>query len=202
MLSAQCTDTIVNRITPALFKKYPTTQSFAETSLDELEKDIRSAGFFRTKAKHINKAAQIIMKKHHGNVPNTMEELTALPGVARKTANIVLSNAFGMLVGIAVDTHVSRITQRLRFFPIHLTHGTLPVMGGIGHKRTVEYYKLTDTNRIEKALMRIIPKNEWNTITYQLIEHGRAICKAQSPRCHVCPIAHLCPSSHNPYVET
>ena len=171
ILSAQCTDKQVNKVTPSLFKKFPTPETMANAPIEELEELIRSTGFFRNKAKNIKAAAKLIKEKFNGKVPETMEELTSLPGVARKTANIVLFNAFGKIEGIAVDTHVKRVAQRL---------------GLTKHK---------DPVKIEKDLMKIIPKEDWGIITFILIEHGRKICKARKPLCDKCPVKDLCPSA-------
>jgi len=170
MLSAQCTDTRVNLITEKLFKKYKTVKDYSRAEQSDLEQDIRSAGFFRNKAKNIISAARKIISDHKGKVPQTMEELTALPGVARKTANIVLFNAFGQNQGIAVDTHVRRLSQRLG-----LTENN-------------------DPDKIEQDLMKLVPQKIWGSFTYLLIEHGRAVCKARKPKCGQCVLAELCPS--------
>ncbi|MBS3054604.1 MAG: endonuclease III [Candidatus Aenigmarchaeota archaeon] len=171
MLSAQCTDKMVNRITPALFAKYRTAKDFASADIRGLEGMVKSAGFYRTKAKHIKDACKIIVGKHGGKVPDTMEGLLELPGVARKTANIVLSNAYGKNEGIAVDTHVKRLAFRLGF-----TENSNP-------------------EKIEKDLMAAFPRSEWNKVTYLLIEHGRAICKAPVPLCSRCALAGICPKN-------
>ena len=171
MLSAQCTDKRVNMVTPVLFAKYKSAKDFASADLGELEQMVRSTGFFRMKAKHIKEACKIIVKKHKGNVPDTMEWLMELPGVARKTANIVLSNAYGKNDGIAVDTHVKRLAFRL----------------GLSEN--------TNPDKIEKDLMAAIPRSEWNKVTYLLIEHGRAVCKARAPICSQCDINGMCPKN-------
>ena len=170
-LSAQCTDVMVNKVTPALFQKYPTAAATARAPIGELERLIRSTGFYHNKAKNLKGAAQTIMEKFSGKVPGTKKELLELPGVARKTANIILGNAFGVVEGIAVDTHVMRVSGRLG-----LTANTNP-------------------EKIEKDLMRILHRKEWFLFTYRIIDHGRAICKAPTPRCGVCLINKLCPSS-------
>jgi endonuclease III len=169
ILSAQCTDKRVNIVTKELFKKYKKAEDFAYGDLEELKKYIKSTGFYNNKAKNIQNACKIIVEKHKGKIPNTMEDLLELPGVARKTANIVLSNAFGINEGIAVDTHVMRLSQRLGFS------------------------KNKDPKKIEIDLMKIFPKSEWNKVTYYLIEHGRAVCKAPVPICSKCPIEKMCP---------
>ncbi|MFZ5994834.1 MAG: endonuclease III [Thermodesulfobacteriota bacterium] len=171
ILSAQCTDERVNKVTVSLFKKYPTVESYARASLPELEEAIRSAGFFRNKARNIKACCELILEKFGGRIPQTMDELITLPGVARKTANIVLSNAFGIVEGIAVDTHVRRLAYRLGF--------------------TIE----TDPDKIEKDLMAVIPQKYWFNLSYVLIDHGRRICKARAPGCKRCVVRHLCPSS-------
>jgi endonuclease-3 len=170
MLSAQSTDDQVNRVTRRLFKKYRRPEDYANASLKELQRDIRSLGIFRNKAKHIKESARIIVKKFDSQVPRTMEELTSLPGVGRKTANIVLGNTYGIVEGIAVDTHVARLARRLG-----LT-------------------KHTTQDKIEKDLMRIIPREEWFNITNLLIAHGRAVCHARSPEHSKCVLFDLCPS--------
>ncbi len=173
ILSAQCTDKQVNKITPLLFEHFPTPEAMAKAPVEKIEELIRSTGFYRNKAKNIKEAARIITEKFGGKVPDTMEDLLTLPGVARKTANIVLFNAYGKIEGIAVDTHVKRLAQRLG-----LT-------------------KQKDPVKIEKDLMKLIPKKDWGTITYLLIEHGRNICKARKPLCDKCPIKDLCPSARD-----
>ncbi len=169
ILSAQCTDVQVNKVTPLLFSKFPTAQDLAEADPSEIEEIIRSTGFFRNKAKNIRNTARIIVERFGGKVPDTMEELLTLPGVARKTANIVLYNAFGKTDGIAVDTHVKRLSKRLG-----LTSSDNPV-------------------KIEKDLMKVIPVELWGPISYMLVEHGRKVCRAKSPQCPVCPLRGLCP---------
>jgi endonuclease-3 len=171
MLSAQCTDEVVNKITVPLFKKYPDVKDYASANIEEFEQDIRSAGFYHNKAKNIIASAQLIIEKYRGNVPSNMADLIALPGVARKTANIVLYNAFGIIDGIAVDTHVSRLSQRL----------------GLS--------KNTDPVKIEKDLMQIIPHKIWGSFSYLLIEHGRAVCIARKPKCKDCILNDICPSA-------
>lgn len=170
ILSAQCTDKRVNLVTPALFKRYRSAAEFAEASPDELESMIRSTGFFRSKTKSIRAAAAAIVEKHRGKVPETMEELHALPGVGRKTANVVLGNAFGKEEGVVVDTHVARVSSRLR-----LT-------------------KQTDAEKIEADLMKLVPRERWTIWSHWLIWHGRRRCFAQRPDCRQCEILRLCPS--------
>ncbi len=171
ILSAQCTDERVNMITPSLFKKYPTAQEFAKARQEELELEIRSTGFFRNKAKNIIGAAQMICADFGGKVPDTMEDLIRLPGVARKTANIVLSSGYKKAEGIAVDTHVKRLSERL----------------GLSTQ--------TDPEKIEKDLMAIVPKKDWLDFNYLLVNHGRAICIARKPKCPECPVQKLCPAA-------
>ena len=171
ILSAQCTDARVNIVTKELFKKYKTAKDYADANLKKLEQEIRSTGFYHNKAKNIKNAGTMIIQEFHGKIPETMEELMKLPGVARKTANIVLSNAFGKIEGIAVDTHVRRISYRLG-----LT-------------------KHTDPNKIEKDLMAKIPRKEWWYVNHVLVDHGRAICKAPTPLCSSCFLQNLCPKN-------
>ncbi|MGD2066998.1 MAG: endonuclease III [Candidatus Bathyarchaeota archaeon] len=171
ILSAQCTDKRVNIVTQSIFKKYTTVEDYANADLAELEQDIRSTGFYRNKAKNIKNAAKMLIEKFDSQVPQTMEEIIELPGVARKTANIVLSNAYGVIVGIAVDTHVRRLSKRLG-----LTENTNP-------------------EKIEKDLMQIVPKSHWKKITNLLISHGRAVCDARKPKCAICILNKICPSA-------
>jgi endonuclease-3 len=171
ILSAQCTDKRVNIVTKSLFKKYQKAEDYAKADLKELEEDIKTTGFYRNKAKNIKKCCQILVEKFGSQVPKTMEEMLELPGVARKTANIVLANAYGIVEGIAVDTHVRRLSKRLG-----LT-------------------KEEDANKIERDLMKIVPKDKWMRFTDLLIFHGRRICKAKKPRCDTCVINKLCPSA-------
>ncbi len=170
-LSAQSTDELVNMVTVDLFKKYRSVEDYATVSQEELEKDIRSTGFYHNKAKNIRAAAQRIITNYGGEVPRTMEDLVTLPGVARKTANVVLGNAFGIVEGIAVDTHVGRLARRLGW-----TTNEDPV-------------------KVEQDLMRIIPRKDWLSLSHMLIYHGRAICTARRPRCAQCALVHLCPSA-------
>jgi endonuclease-3 len=168
ILSAQCTDVRVNLVTPALFKAFPTPKAMAATSLPELEALIRTTGFFRNKAKSIQGAGRVITEEFHGKVPQTMPELLRIPGVARKTANVVLGTWFHIAAGIVVDTHVLRISRRLQ-----LTKETTP-------------------EKVERDLMRIIPQSAWIDFTHRIISHGRAICIARKPRCAGCPLEPLC----------
>nr|MDO8134093.1 endonuclease III [Candidatus Njordarchaeum guaymaensis] len=171
ILSAQCTDKKVNEVTRTLFQRYTTAEDFAKADLRKLEKEIRPTGFYHNKARNIKKCCQVLVEKFNSTVPKTMEEMLELPGVARKTANIVLSNAYGVIEGIAVDTHVYRLAQRL----------------GFTDKK--------DPNKIEKDLMELIPKEEWTLITDLLIFHGRKICTAKKPDCAGCVVNKLCPSA-------
>ena len=171
ILSAQCTDVRVNQVTPILFKKYKTVSNFAKAGLKELEKDIHSTGFYKNKAKNIIGSAKKILNEFNGKVPSTMEELTSLPGVGRKTANVILSSGFGIVVGVVVDTHVRRLSRLLG-----LTRNT-------------------DPERIEQDLMRLIPGQDWGIISHLLILHGRKICNARKPLCDDCKINKLCPSA-------
>jgi len=170
ILSAQTTDAHVNKVTESLFKKYKTVNDYANTSLDDLKKDIKSVNFFNNKAKNIHASAKMIVERFGSKVPKTMEELTSLPGVARKTANIILWNAYGINEGIAVDTHVKRLAARLG-----LTKNDDPV-------------------KIEKDLMEITPKKDWGIVTHLLIDHGRKICQAKKPNHGECVLYDICPS--------
>ena len=169
ILSAQTTDVLVNRVTTDLFKKYHSVQDVANTTPEKFAQDIRSVNFFNNKAKNINKTAKTIIEKFGGEVPQTMEDLVSLPGVARKTANIVLSSAFGINEGIAVDTHVKRLAYRLG-----LTKHDDPV-------------------KIEQDLMQVVPKSDWIHFAHLLIFHGRALCVARKPKCEQCPLLPYCP---------
>jgi endonuclease III len=171
ILSAQCTDEKVNEVTATLFKKYRTAEDYLAVPEDELKADIKPTGFFNQKATSIRAACQRIVEVYGGEVPGTMEDLLTLRGVARKTANIVLGNSFGIVEGIAVDTHVKRLANRIGFS------------------------NESDPVKIEQDLMRLIPREKWFSFTYVLIDHGRAICHAKKPRCTECPIEPLCPSS-------
>ncbi len=170
ILSAQCTDKRVNMITPALFKKFPTIESFAEADIKELEKYIHSAGFYHNKAKNIINCATELLNQYNGVLPQTIDELTKLPGVGRKTANVLLGNAFGINEGIVVDTHVSRLSQK-----IGLTTNT-------------------DPEKIEKDLMKIVEKKHWTDFSHWLILHGRETCIARRPKCENCIISAQCDS--------
>jgi endonuclease-3 len=171
ILSAQCTDVKVNEVTKDLFKKYKTARDYAEADRAELENDIRSTGFYRNKAKFLQEACKLIVETYNSKVPDTMADLISLPGVARKTANIVISNAFNKIEGIAVDTHVKRLSQRLG-----LTKNKNP-------------------DKIERDLMEVIPKKDWFQFTYMLIDHGRKICTAKKPAHDKCVVRDLCPSA-------
>lgn len=169
ILSAQCTDKRVNKITPLLFKKYKSPYGFARARQPVLEREIRSTGFYRNKARNIIAGSKRIVRVFKGRVPGSMEELISLPGVARKTANIVLSSGFQKAEGIAVDTHVKRLSTRLG-------------LTGQGNP-----------DKIEKDLVALVPKKDWLDFNYMLVEHGRGICRARRPLCGKCPIAKLCP---------
>jgi endonuclease-3 len=174
MLSAQSTDVRVNIVTKSLFRKYPDSRAFAAADQVEMERDVRQTGFYRNKAKAVIAASKAIVDRHGGEVPRTMEELTSLPGVGRKTANVVLANAFGTPVGVVVDTHVTRVSGRLG-----LTSNT-------------------DAEKIEQDLMQLIPKKEWTAFSHRLIFHGRQICVARKPKCRECRLNELCPSAEEP----
>jgi len=171
ILSAQCTDVRVNLVTPAFFARYPTPAALAEAERGEVEDLIRSTGFFRNKAKSLVGMAQALVAGHAGLVPREMEQLRALPGVGRKTANVVLGNAYGINEGVTVDTHVTRLSGRLRF----------------SRQKTAE--------KIERDLMALIPREDWTLVSHLLIWHGRRVCIAQRPRCEVCVLRKLCPSA-------
>jgi len=167
MLSAQCTDRQVNKVTEKLFKKYKTLDGYVRAHIKEFEKDIYSTGFYRSKAKHILEAARMVKEKFGGEIPRTMDEMMMLPGVARKTANVVLGNAYGIVEGIAVDTHVKRLARML----------------GLSSQ--------TDPNKIEKDLMTVIPKKDWFVTTYRLIEYGRKYCPAKPHKHEECPLSKI-----------
>jgi endonuclease-3 len=171
ILSAQCTDKRVNIVTKTLFKKYKTLEDYAKADIKELEQDIRSTGFYHNKARHIKKCCQMLIEKFGSQVPRTMEELLELPGVARKTANIVLSNVFGIVEGIAVDTHVRRLSERL----------------GLTQNK--------NQDKIEQDLMKIVPKEMWMRFSDLLVFHGRRICMAKKPKCGECVLNKICPSA-------
>ena len=263
ILSAQCTDKKVNEVTSVLWKKYRSSKfkaqnaklqlkvksleereilNFSSVSLSELEQDVRSTGFYHNKAKNIQGAARKILGNFGGKIPRTMDEMLTVPGVARKTANIVLGNAYGIISGIAVDTHVQRVTQRLRLVnpeevgpakkPLFFVKNSqvIPAKAGIytNHRdrfrvkqfgllesesrsrrpeltaegpgmttdsKLLDYYKDASPEKIERKLMNVIPKEDWFRFTYWVIEHGRAICKAQKPTCEICPLQKFCPAS-------
>jgi endonuclease-3 len=174
MLSAQSTDVRVNIVTKSLFRKYPNPAAFATASQVEMERDVKQTGFFRNKAKAVIAASKALVEKHGGETPRTMEELTQLPGVGRKTANVVLSNAFNAPVGIVVDTHVTRVSGRLG-----LTSNS-------------------DAEKIEQDLMKLIPQKEWTVFSHRLIYHGRQICIARKPKCAECSLNDVCPSAEEP----
>jgi endonuclease-3 len=171
ILSAQCTDDRVNIVTKDLFRKFSSAQDYARVPQEKLEKEIQSTGFFRNKAKSIRAMAKALVENHGGKVPETMDELTALAGVGRKTANVVLGNAFGKNEGVTVDTHVTRVSNRL---------------GLTKHA--------VDAVKIERDLMEIVPREDWALFSHLLIHHGRAICQARKPKCEVCPVFEYCPA--------
>ncbi|MEX2526919.1 MAG: endonuclease III [Gemmatimonadota bacterium] len=171
ILSAQCTDQRVNMVTPELFRRFPDAEALGGARQEEVEEIIHSTGFFRNKARNLIGMGDAVASRHGGEVPRTMDELKALPGVGRKTANVVLGNAFGINHGVVVDTHVKRLSTRL----------------GFTRARTPE--------AIERDLMEIFPREDWTMLSHLLIFHGRQLCPARKPRCRECPVAHLCPSS-------
>jgi endonuclease III len=173
ILSAQCTDVRVNLVTPALFQKYRTAVDYVAADPEELARDIQSTGFYRQKAHAIQRCCAALVQQHHGAVPDTMEALVGLPGVGRKTANVVLGNAFGRPHGIAVDTHVQRLARRLG-----LTTETTP-------------------DKIERDLVALVRRKDWTLFSHLLISHGRNVCKARVPHCAACPVHHLCPSTRH-----
>ena len=173
ILSAQCTDDRVNLVTPALFERFPDAAALANADIEELESLVRSTGFYRNKSKNIKGACQAIVNKFNNQVPQRMELLLELPGVARKTANVVLAHAFGINMGVTVDTHVKRLTQRL---------------GLTEH---------TDPTRIERDLMILLPQPDWENWSIRLVYHGRAVCNARNPVCNICELADLCPSANS-----
>jgi endonuclease-3 len=177
ILSAQCTDKRVNMVTPTLFKRYPDAQSLANARQEDLEEVIRSTGFFRNKAKSLIALGKALVERHEGEVPGTMEDLVKLPGVGRKTANVILGNAFNRNEGVVVDTHVGRLSARLGL--------------------TTE----TDAEKIERVLMPLFPQNEWAMLAHVLIFHGRRVCDARKPRCDICALSDICPSSLEPSTE-
>ena len=171
ILSAQCTDERVNQLTPELFRKYPKCDAYLKVSQSELEQDIRPTGFYRNQARAIQGACRLIKEQHAGSVPAELEKLLELPGVARKTANVVLGNAFGIASGVVVDTHVSRLSQRLALS------------------------KETQPEKIERDLISLVPRTDWILFPHLMIAHGRKICKARTPLCAECILERLCPSS-------
>lgn len=169
VLSAQCTDDRVNMVTPALFKKYPTPFDMAKATQESLEELIRSTGFYKNKAKSLKEASRVLVEKHQGVVPQDLEDLVALAGVGRKTANVVLGNAYNITSGIVVDTHVTRLTNRFG------------------------WVKTDNAVVIERELQKFIPEQDWIMLSHWLISHGRAVCKARKPRCEVCFLQEICP---------
>ncbi|HWF05594.1 MAG TPA: endonuclease III [Candidatus Angelobacter sp.] len=168
ILSAQCTDVMVNKVTPGLFQRYPTPQAMAAATPEELEPILRPTGFYRNKAKSVVGASRAIVENFGGSVPDEMDKLLTMPGVARKTANVVLGSWFGQAVGVVVDTHVHRISRRL------------------------ELTKADDPKNIEQDLMKVIPQNKWIDFSHQIIHHGRALCIARRPKCAECPLENIC----------
>ena len=171
ILSAQCTDKRVNMVTPLLFERFPTAQALADAQQEELEEMIKSTGFFRNKAKSLIGLGKALVERHGGAVPDSMETLVKLPGVGRKTANVILGNAFGKNEGVVVDTHVGRLSLRLG-----LTRETDPV-------------------KVERELMPLIPREDWTMLAHVLVFHGRRICYARTPKCEICVLSEICPSS-------
>jgi endonuclease-3 len=171
ILSAQCTDKRVNMVTPLLFRTYPTAQSLADAQQEELEEIIKSTGFFRNKSKSLIALGKALVERHNSEVPDSMDALVKLPGVGRKTANVILGNAFGKNEGVVVDTHVGRLSLRLG-----LT-------------------KQTDPIKVEQDLMRLFPREDWAMLAHVLIFHGRRVCDARSPKCGICTLSEICPSS-------
>jgi len=169
ILSAQCTDERVNQVTKTLFRKYPSAAAYAAAPLDELEQDIKSTGFFRNKARNIRECCRVLADQYEGRVPREMEKLVKLPGVGRKTANVVLGTAYGLATGVVVDTHVGRLSRR---------------MGFSKHK---------EPEKIERDLMELFPQEEWIALGHRLILHGRRYCTARKPNCPTCPVRKLCP---------
>ncbi len=169
ILSAQCTDQRVNLVTARLFKRYRSAQDYADASSAELEREIQSTGFFRNKAKNIQSCCRLLVERHDGQVPQTLDELVVLPGVGRKTANVVLGTAFGIASGVVVDTHVTRLSQRMGL--------------------TAE----TDAVRIERDLMQMLPREAWIDFSHRMIHHGRQVCIARRPRCAECSLQKICP---------
>lgn len=169
ILSAQCTDVRVNAVTPELFRRYPDAASFARAPREDLEKAIQSTGFFRSKAKNIQECCRLLVERHGGRVPERLEDLVELPGVGRKTANVVLGTAFQTATGVVVDTHVTRVSRRL----------------GLTEQ--------IDAVKIERDLMKVLPRKEWIDFSHRMIHHGRRICVARRPKCDDCPLADICP---------
>ena len=256
ILSAQCTDIMVKKVTPALFQKFPNVESFANAKIGDIEQMIKPTGFYHAKAKSIQETARLLIANFDGKVPRSMKDMLTLRGVARKTANVVLGNAYTIVEGIAVDTHVLRISQRLRLIdlslispkqPIYIKHsfetsvsrhagpdrvdgdllnemklvfqsipqsdasimpavgGPAPTVNGVILIRQptekdlvhsiIDYYKSPDPVKVEAELMKAIPRSDWFSITYRIIDHGRAICKAINPKCTICPLKSYCPVS-------
>jgi endonuclease III len=173
ILSAQCTDARVNMVTPRLFQEYPSPEDLAGARQEDVEEIVHSTGFYRNKARNLIGMAEKVVERHQGRIPRTLKELVKLPGIGRKTANVVLGNAFGLDEGVVVDTHVKRISNRLKF---------------TRHKAPV---------KVERDLMELFPRERWTMLAHLMIFHGRAICDARKPLCGQCPVAHLCPSAQS-----
>ncbi len=195
ILSAQCTDLVVNKVTEKLFTKYTTLDAYVNADPTIFEQDIKSTGFYHNKAKNILAAAKLIKTKFGGTIPKTIGEMVTIPGVARKTANVVLGNAYGIVEGIAVDTHVLRLSQRLRLVDLGTIGGKNAVTFSKNGTLVVDYKKDADPVKIEPQLMQVVPKADWFNVTYLLIDHGRATCRAQNPDCINCVLNKLCPAS-------
>ncbi|MCS7063937.1 MAG: endonuclease III [Methylacidiphilales bacterium] len=175
ILSAQCTDAVVNQVTPHLFSKYPDAKAYAQAPLKELENDIRKIGLYRNKAKNIQSCCAILVERYQGQVPSDLQSLIELPGVGRKTANVILGNAFNINAGFVVDTHIARLSKRWRLTRHH------------------------QPEKIERDLIRLFPQESWTRLSHQIIWHGRRCCKARRPLCHLCSLASLCPSAFSEF---
>lgn len=195
ILSAQCTDVMVNRVTANLFKKYKTLEDYCRADISEFEKDIHSTGFYKNKAQNILKTALLIKEKYNGKIPSSMTELLTLHGVARKTANVILSTIYNKHEGIVVDTHVKRISQRLRLVPLEVIGGKQVITFIKDGKKIIDYTKDAYPEKIESELMKAVPKDYWGVLPHLLIKLGRDVCKAPNPKCKDCIIQELCPVS-------
>ncbi len=194
-LSAQCTDLRVNTVTKTLFAKYPRLEDYVRADLHTFARDIKPTGFYRVKAKNILAAARMVQEKFGGRVPSSMAQILTIPGVARKTANVVLGNAYGVVAGIAVDTHVIRLSQRLRLVDLTRIGGKNARTFVRDGATVMDFKKDADPVKIEKELMAIIPKSQWLPVTYRIVDHGRAVCKAKNPQCDACALRAYCPAS-------